>query len=70
MKKSLRVENEILKKQLMEVDTANVLNELAFTLHTLAYENPEGKEVVDFSDVVDILNLYITDCGGKHIKLD
>ena len=69
MKKSLRVENEILKKQLADVDTASVLNELGFTLHTLMYTNSEDKEVVDFSDIVDILNLYITDCGGKRIKL-
>lgn len=69
MKKSLRVENEILKKQLLEVDTANVLNEMCVALQALAYTNSEGKEVVDFSDIVDILNFYVTDCGGKRIKL-
>ena len=70
MKKNLKIENNILKKQLIECDTATVLNEVGLCLQGLVYTNSEVKEVIDFEDIIDTLNLYINEFGGRRININ
>ena len=60
----------ILKKQLIECDTATVLNEIGLCLQGLVYTNSEEKEVIDFEDIIDTLNLYINEFGGRRININ
>lgn len=57
-------ENAQLKKQLTEVNTANVLKELLTSLETIRYLDEFDEYVVNWEELKDLLWLYIRDCGG------
>ena len=62
--RDLYSENAQLKKQLTEVNTANVLKELLTSLETIRYLNEFDEYVVNWEEMKDLLWLYIRDCGG------
>ena len=62
--RDLYSENAQLKKQLTEVNTANVLKELLTSLETIRYLDEFEEYVVNWEELKDLLWLYIRDCGG------
>lgn len=65
MGRDLYCENAQLKKQLVDCDTLNVLRELKEALYVEVYENTEMREVIDWDDIVEVLNFYAQEFGGK-----
>ena len=65
MGRDLYCENAQLKKQLVDCDTLNVLRELKEALYVEVYENTEMREVIDWDDIVKVLNFYAQEFGGK-----
>lgn len=65
MGRDLYCENAQLKKQLVDCDTLNVLKELKEALYVEVYENTEMREVIDWDDIVEVLNFYAQEFGGK-----
>ena len=65
MGRNLYSENAQLKKQLVDCDTLNVLKELKEALYVEVYENTEMREVIDWDDIVEVLNFYAQEFGGK-----
>ena len=65
MGRDLYCENAQLKKQLVDCDTLNVLKELKEALYVEVYENTEMREVIDRDDIVEVLNFYAQEFGGK-----
>ena len=65
MGRDLYCENAQLKKQLADCDTLNVLKELKEALYVEVYENTEMREVIDWDDIVEVLNFYAQEFGGK-----
>ena len=62
--RDLYCENAQLKKQLTEVNTANVLKELLTSLETIRYLDEFDEYVVNWEELKGLLWLYIRDCGG------
>ena len=65
MGRDLYCENAQLKKQLVDCDTLNVLKELKEALYVEVYENTEMREVIDWGDIMEVLNFYAQEFGGK-----
>ena len=65
MGRDLYCENAQIKKQLVDCDTLNVLKELKEALYVEVYENTEMREVIDWDDIVEVLNFYAQEFGGK-----
>ncbi len=65
MGRDLYCENAQLKKQLVDCDTLNVLKELKEALYVEVYENTEMREVIDWDDIMEVLNFYAQEFGGK-----
>ena len=65
MGRDLYCENAQLKKQLVDCDTLNVLKELKEALYVEVYEDTEMREVIDWDDIVEVLNFYAQEFGGK-----
>ena len=65
MGRDLYCENDQLKKKLVDCDTLNVLKELKEALYVEVYENTEMREVIDWDDIVEVLNFYAQEFGGK-----
>jgi hypothetical protein len=64
MGRDLYGENAQLKKQLTEVETANVLKELLVSMKSIRYLDEMDEYVVNWEELQDLLWLYIRDCGG------
>ena len=65
MGRDLYCENAQLKNQLADCDTLNVVKELKEALYVEVYENTEMREVIDWDDIVEVLNFYAQEFGGK-----